>query len=527
MKNRKQNGVTLLELILVLGLLGIILIVLIKYIHEKAKEQKLRNTAHQMEKVIDDATTFVGEQFSLMYDDIIVNGSLTLTLEDIHNISSSDVLDYTEESPFSDNYHAVVRIPYDISGSSVLPEEKSLQIILYAINEDKTLNWLDARKFARIVKNVQGGVVYGINSILTPCLSSATFCISNPYGVWQIEDTGAGGISNVDISAAIDTILISGDLSLAPAVVTISNITESQALSAYVSRDSHPDNREQNTITTDINIDNSPENASSIFFNGMPDTSLPNPDPNGLLGASLTFYDDIRTCPDTNLACDEDEKLLFQNSALKLESNRIFNIEDGAGNPETQDDNPVFRSEGGLKTNLKAEEGKDCDVALLKNVIAVDETTGELLRCYENENYVYNDPDADSQLGIFGGDWKKIDWKKSFYFFNNNLSILSGLGAESAQTNSSFVNLVGVDVSDEAKFLLSQVSVEGSGVMNITVGGRTYLAIKTNYQQNIINPNRQIIIPVPVNKNINTWMSIQTIGAGISNWSFEIIGYIK
>ncbi|MCV6599149.1 MAG: prepilin-type N-terminal cleavage/methylation domain-containing protein [Alphaproteobacteria bacterium] len=425
LKRNKQKGITLLELVLVLGLLGIVILILIKYINEKAKELKLQTTAHQMERTIDDSTDYVSSRFTKMYNDALANGGvITLDLDNVYTQESSDLLSYTGKSPYSSDYEAVVRIPYNTLNPVNLPEEKSLQIIIYAINDKSYITWLDSKNLSRIIKDAQGGIVYSPSSLVNPCTASTNFCISNPYGIWKIEDDLP--IANTSITTRINDILAKIPVDRSPAIAIISNITESDAATKYLSQNENLDNRNENTMETDLNIDNSLTDASSIFFNAVPDTDI-NAEPNALQGSHLTYNEGL-----SSLQLDSDGNIITDNNGDNVLSKigaPSLTFSSNKQNSAGEDEVPVFKSKGGFKTNFSAAEGTSCDLKKTQNVIAVDSATGELLRCYENENYKYN-PDSDNDGNIdtpFVGDWRKIDWKKSMYFLSGPVPLLSDM----------------------------------------------------------------------------------------------------
>lgn len=565
-KKTNHKGVTLLETILALGLLGLLMIILIRFLQERAKELKLQTAASQMETVIDDAETYVKNNFSDIYNEIFNGGIGTgfkkLSLSDVYTNNSSQLVTYKNNSPFVENYEAVVRIPYDITATAgMLPEQQRLQVIVYAINNQKNLNWVDSKKLAKFIKNSQGGVVYAKTSPVSPCTtlpSSLNYCIASAYGIWLLEDNqaGLGNIYTLDIQTELD--LISANMEIAPAVVAISNISIDQASTDYISRNKNTKNRNSNTVTTDINIDNQASETSSIFFNGL----TPN-DPKILEGSKLSYYGKSAVCDDFDGDGDTNQDLddyvdnapvgvlgpedTCQISLFYKKPSIVFETTD----PINQ--TAVFKAEGGLKTNLQVDEYSSCDIASNYQVIAVDKTTGSPLRCYNQNNssecydinndgvidildYVDNLPlglgSEDTCKATVTGEWRKIDWKKSFVFFSNDVNISSGAGTSTVNAGKSLEEFLGAKISSEAKWVILQVKLVGTGILTITTSGnsRTYPLINASTSPvitQVIDTTRQAIIEVPSNHSSTDWLTINVTDNTTTTWSVDIIGYVR
>ena len=543
-KLKNNKGITLLETILALALLGIIMVILIRYMHEKSKELQLQSTARFIERRLDMATDILKAEFSSQSLNPYApanGGTGLMSFPGVDTTYSPDtsIIKHAYNSDFNFDMKYFIRAPFP---SGTAPEEASLQIIMYLFDPD--LDWVDGMKIARYIKNAQGGVVHFADSVGSACPGGAAdeFCLVNAYGIWLMDEETSGAVGLpplVDALTKAELLAIStNNKDRVPAIVAVSNVTISDAYGDFFQREpSSTDNtdKEEQTMRTDLNMRTS-DNSPSIFFNG--DVTDGN-----FEGTSLTFKDSLSICSDStgDGTIDIDDyndadgsgtitpgdtclvPSVFATPALVLESNKEREDMAASGIVEK----PMFISKGGLKTNLQKDEGTFCDLSSEENILAADPDTGHILQCYFKDDYKYDPSDP-----AFAGEWKKVDWKKSIIFFNENVELMSGTGNGNKSSTETLESFVGLDIAEESRFLILQVSVEEIGELDlrVKVGG----ANKIFWVMGVLegsdwakNQSRQIIIPKPDDANTNTsWLTVHT-DTGTNSWNVQLIGYSR
>lgn len=506
--NKKQNGVTLLEMILSLGLFGIIMLILITYMQHKTEELKIQATARQMEQIMENITHAAKRDFNILQNIPVGDGLIRVSNNGVSILDDTDIIKYTPLD--TNNFTAFLRRPNSSLDTPL--EEQSIQLIMYAKLGE--MSHLSAIKLAKSIKNSQGGLVYFNSSPSSPCVNAESFCIANPYGVWQIKSPAEGdGYSQLaDTETILKLEAFIDNNSIAPAIVLVNNLTADEVGNDYISRIYYDQfTGENHTMHTDLNISNN----SSIFFNGDINDG-------DFEGTSLAFSDEKMTCPDTdgdgvyfNAQGDcIDPLIVLKQASFSIDSNR----DRGDGINE----NPMFISKGGIKTNLQVPEGDICDMSIHKNVIGVDETTGEPLRCYAK--------DIGETTSGFLGEWRNIAWNESIIFLNKAISIVTDNGVKTGVTSGRTLEEMLGNEAEKTNFLLLSIDFSKQGRIRVSIDGETFVLFENASNNSFSNNNtKQVIVPAPLDKNASDWMSVTTQGgpAGVFDWAVSIVGYIK
>jgi len=488
-KMKNQKGATLLETILAIAILGIIFAFLTKYVVDQTKELKLQGAAKQINSVLDNAKTLVKENFHNYYSQAsqVVGGDplIALNMDDIMNVyNSSDILSYkNNRAPLDSTYAAFVRIPYNLASD---PQERSLQIILYAVNSSNNIKLLEAKKISRLIDGGEGGLLYLDNTPTSPC--SGNECLAGVNWIINLGNLPGASVNN---------------LTLAPAIAAVSDITETDAIGDYLDQEENTDNNKQNTMMTDLNIDDysDSESNSAIFFNG-----LENPANNDkLIGVNLSYQQELGS-PAT-----EAPGFILSN------------------NDDTAVNQPMLLSGGGLKTNLQVAEGDPCNVFSHARIIAADINNGELLSCKAvdagNGSTVGSDP--------FLGNWRKIALGQSVYLFDKSIFLASGTSATTlpeSYTQQELLDILGKQVTERAEFLIVNSIIRGNGraLLQVDMSNSPYIINDTSTNS---NQSTQVVVPyLDAGNAAATNMTIEIKDKGaidpVTSWTINVLGYI-